>query len=285
MHVHASKLTCLSLVALAAARPVLAAEWNHDPASGVGPMRWGQMLVAPDPLFRTCGAILDEAGVFRETGRSQSPVDIPAPATLSSDLLPPLGFAYRDTPLEVENNGHVVEVPYAPGSRLVIGADSYELLQFHFHAPSEHLVSGRSYDMEMHLVHRNALGNLAVVGVLLEACAPGDAGCRPNREIEQIMLEAPITEGSAHVEGRSIDARRLLPADGGYYLYAGSLTTPPCSEGVRWHLMTSPVQVSAATVQRLRVIVGRFPAYGGFAANNRPVMPLNGRAVFERRLP
>jgi carbonic anhydrase len=282
-HQRTLRLTLFALAFLSAPE-VPAADWNHDPSSGSGPLRWGQLQPLPEPLFRTCGAILDAPGEFRETGLAQSPIDVPVPAVITT-ALPPLDFNYRSIGLVVENNGHVVEVPYPPGSQLGIGGDVYELVQFHFHAPGEHSVAGRSYDMELHLVHRNFLGSLAVVGVLLEVCAAQDADCRPNREIDDIMLNAPLEEGEVAVNGRSINAMDLLPADRNYYLYAGSLTTPPCSEGVRWQVLKQPVRVSAFAVERLHAIVSHFPAYEGFGNNNRPATPLNGRPVFESRLP
>lgn len=252
----------LFLVGSSFAQPV---PWNHDPASDIGPNFWGELT----PAFRTCGAIIPGFEGFQETGKKQSPIDVVTPVPAS---LPPLVFQYANTPLEVENNGHVIEVPYEPGNFLRIGSDTYELLQFHFHAPSEHTINGRFADMELHLVHRNFLGDLAVVGILMTV------GPDPNPVVDKIMAN----EGAVTVPGAVINARDLLPKFRSYYLYSGSLTTPPCSEGVRWQVLKEPVQVSQFAVDRLHEIIGLFPEYDGFPDNNRPVRPLNGRTVFER---
>jgi len=243
--------------------------WNHDPAAAIGPSFWGTVTFP----FATCGSRVETpAGlVFTEVGRKQSPVDI---INAQAAALPPPLFFYGNTPFEVENTGHVVEVPYAPGSKLVIGLDTYDLIQFHFHAPSEHKVNGRLADMELHLVHRNALLNLAVVGVLLQV------GPRPNPVIEEIFRVAPDAPGAAALEGRTLNALEVLPRNPfSFWTYSGSLTTPPCSEGVKWTVLKNPVNVSQATVDRFRSIIANFPNYGGFDANNRPVTPLNGRAI------
>ena len=256
---------------LALALPAQAADWNHNPADAVlGPSDWGNL----DPSFATCGA-----------GRQQSPVDISA---TTPGGLPPLEFAYRETALEVENNGHVIEVPYELGSTLRIGSDVYRLLQFHFHTPSEHTVGMKPYDMELHLVHMNGVGQLAVVGVLLRI------GDTPNPVIDLIFANAPAEEGTVPVTGVTINARDVLPGFAAnrrgsdpvvlndYHAYPGSLTTPPCSEGVRWFVLKQPVAVSAASVERMHERVAHFPHYNGYPNNNRPVQPLNGRAVLSR---
>jgi len=251
---------------LLAASPAFAQEWNHDPASPVGPGAWGTVTFP----FATCGSSFEPGG-FVEVGKKQSPIDI---SGATPALLPPPLYLYGATPFEVENTGHVVEVVYQAGSRLVIGIDTFDLVQFHFHAPSEHAVNGRLADAELHLVHRNALGNLAVVGVLLQV------GPRPNALIEQIIGAAPAVEGSNVVTGRTLSARDVLPRNPfSFWTYSGSLTTPPCSEGVKWTVLKEPVQVSAGTIARLHAIIAAFPGYEGYQSNNRPVTPLNGRAI------
>ena len=152
----------------------------------------------------------------------------------------------------------------------------YGLLQFHFHAPSEHQVNGQLADAELHLVHRNGLLDNAVVGVLLRVGAP------VNAEIEQILFDAPLAEGDVELDGRFINATDVLPKSKRYYTYSGSLTTPPCSEGVRWFILKEPVFVSQAAIDRLHQVITGFPDYGGFPNNNRPVRPLNGRAILNK---
>ena len=251
-----------------AAHAASAQAWSHDPQSEIGPRLWGSLTFP----FATCGSLLatPTGNAFTEVGKRQSPVDI----TLARPAFAvPPAFRYFATPFEIENTGHVIEVPYAPGSFVTFGTDTYELLQFHFHIPSEHTVNGRASSMELHLVHRDALGNLAVVGVLLEL------GPTPNPVIEEIFARAPLAPGTVAVEGATVNARDLLPRDLHFWTYGGSLTTPPCSEGVRWTVLRNPVSVSQATVDRFHAIVRTFPGYEGFPNNNRPVAPLNGRRI------
>jgi carbonic anhydrase len=247
----------------------LAQAWNHDPVSPLGPARWGSLSFP----FATCGTLAAD-GTLAPVGRRQSPVDLTGALPASATV--PI-FHYGNTPFEVENTSHVVEVPYAPGSRMVIGGDDYELLQFHFHGPAEHAVEGRLAPLELHLVHRDALGNLAVVGVLFEVSAD------PNPLVDEIFAAAPVVAGVGGVERRTLNARDLLPGNTArFWTYSGSLTTPPCSEGVRWTVLSTPVGVSQGALDRFRTIVADFPGYGGFAANNRPVQPLNGRTILVR---
>jgi carbonic anhydrase len=246
-------------------------EWNHNPASEIGPNFWGELTFP----FATCGA----GDPFVEVGKKQTPVNI-VTADAVNALLLPLVFQYQATPFVVENTGHVVEVPYASGSRIQVGLDrygldTYELLQFHFHAPSEHTVNGQFAAAELHLVHRNALLDLAVVGVLVNVGSP------VNIVIDTILRNAPIEEGEIELRG-SVNAKNILPRfDRGYYTYSGSLTTPPCSEGVRWFVLREPVFVSQAAIDHLHEVIAEFPGYDGFPNNNRPVRPLNGRVILK----
>jgi len=255
--------------------PALAVDWNHDPASTIGPGFWGTLPAGGElSTFATCGSNVASPRTpgFVEVGLKQSPINVVEASTVPS-ILPPLLPLYGSTPFEVENTGHVVEVVYAAGNRLFVGADAYELVQFHFHTRSEHQINGKATDMELHLVHQNALGDLAVLGVMLRNGQPANA------LIDEIIANAPFAPGTVPLEGRTINARDLLPFSLAYYTYSGSLTTPSCSEGVRWLLLKNPVNVSQATVARLQQIVSLFPGYHGFRFNNRPVRPLNGRPV------
>jgi carbonic anhydrase len=269
----ASRLV-LAGVALAAAPTALAlaaaVSWNHDPASADGPRLWGRLT----PPFATCGAVFEDAGPFVEVGLKQSPIDIDTARAIPARL-PRLEFAYRSLRGEVENTGHVVEVPYENGSTLRIGDMEYELLQFHFHALSEHTIGAGHAPLEAHLVHRNMLGDLAVVGVLM------NVGPRPNPLVELVFQHAPLGEGHMDLPVR-INARALLPRDtGSFYLYSGSLTTPPCSEGVRWIVMSHPVTVSQWAVDRMMEI-NAVNNGTGYRFNHRPVRPLNARSVLVR---
>ncbi len=256
-----------------AAIPSVAQPWSHDPESDIGPPAWGELA----PAFRTCGAEIQGLPGFQETGMRQSPIDI---SETTHTKLQNLKFFYDETAIEIENNAHTIEVPYEAGSAMVVGSvgggELYMLRQFHFHAPSEHSVNGRQADMEVHLVHTDALGNNAVLGILV------NVGASPNALIEDVFANAPTQEGTVEIHG-TLDATDLLPRSRGYYTYAGSLTTPPCTEGVRWFVLKGQIQVSAETVEIFREIIGGFPEYDGFDRNNRPVRPGNGRVILEKR--
>ncbi|MGA2214292.1 MAG: carbonic anhydrase family protein [Bryobacteraceae bacterium] len=246
--------------------------WSHNPAVTNGPLHWGGIT----PSYETCGNAPPGSPTVAQVGMAQTPVDIlTAKAVLA--LLPQINFQYDATPFEVENTGHVVEVVYDSGSSIRVGwsvTDIYQLIQFHFHAPSEHKVNGNRYDAELHLVHKNVLGQLAVVGVLLS-----QSDTAPSGIFDQILMAAPATVGTGTLSGTTLNADSLLPEDQDYFTYAGSLSTPPCTEGVRWFVMQTPVQVSPYVIQQLHLLAAQFPGYDGFADNDRPIVPLNGRTI------
>lgn len=220
-----------------------APHWSYS--GDTGPAHWGSLA----PEYALCA-----------TGKRQSPIDIVGAE--SADLAN-LVFHYEPTPVEIVNNGHTVQVNYAPGSHLEVDGVRFELVQFHFHAPSEHTIAGRNAAAEMHLVHKSATGELAVVGVLLEAGAY-------NQNFEPVWNHLPAAAGPAHKVGTTIDADDLLPGDPRTYRYSGSLTTPPGTEGVRWHLMVEPVQISKEQLAAFTRI---------HRGNNRPVQGLNQRKI------
>ena len=235
----------------------LAADEHHDAAHAwtyageAGPAHWGDMSAE----FATC-----------KLGKHQSPIDIRGAATAD---LPPIQFDYREAPLKIVNNGHTVMVSYAPGSFITVGGKRYDLVQFHFHHPSEEKVAGRQYDMVAHLVHKDTEGHLAVVGVLLKV------GAAANPLIDTLWKSLPEKPGPENtVAATNINAAGLLPAQRGYYTFEGSLTTPPCSEGVTWFVMKEPVTVSAGQVKRFAAV---------YPDNARPVQPLNGRSLQETK--
>jgi carbonic anhydrase len=220
--------------------------WSYTGATG--PTHWAGM----EPDFGACGI-----------GHAQSPIDIQS-AKAQKAALPAIKFDYKTVPLQIIDNGHTVQVNYPPGSSIDVGGHRYELVQFHFHKPSEEAIDGKHQAMVAHLVHKDSDGRLAVVAVLL---APGAA----NALIATLWSNLPATKGEeAKPAGVQVDVSGLLPADHGYYTFAGSLTTPPCSEGVTWFVLKSPSTVSQAQV-------GRF---GELYANNaRPLQALQGRTV------
>ncbi|MBK7977901.1 MAG: carbonic anhydrase family protein [Deltaproteobacteria bacterium] len=239
-----------TLLLLAPASRLAAAEAAHhwSYAGETGPDHWGAL----EGEYGTCGL-----------GHLQSPIDIHADAAKPS-ALPPIDFHYQAAPLSVIDNGHTIQVSYAPGSYIVTGGHRYDLVQFHFHKPSEEALDGKRFPMVAHLVHKDGDGKLAVVAVLL-------ADGHENPVIDSIWKAIPSVQGKAvTVAGVEIDVSKLLPANHAYYTFAGSLTTPPCSEGVTWFVLQTPSTVSADEVA----------AFGAhYPMNARPLQPVNGREV------
>lgn len=194
-------------------------------------------------------------------GKDQSPIDIETAKAVPAKL-DAIDFRYASGPAQVVNNGHTIQVNLAPGNRIAIGGAQYDLLQFHFHTPSEEHVDGQPFPMVAHFVHRDAEGKLAVVGVLLKEG-------KENRSLKGVFAGMPAKEG-ASVKLKRLALPSLLPANRGYYAYMGSLTTPPCSEGVRWQVLKEPVELSASQINAFKKI---------YALNARPVQPTNGRVV------
>ena len=240
----AAIVLCLSTPLFAAGKG--GPHWGY--AGAEGPEFWGDL----GPDYSQC----------RE-GRNQSPIDI-APALAQKADLAPLQFDYRDMPLKIVNNGHTVQVNAAGDSAVRIAGSDYKLVQLHFHSPSENTVGGQPYAMEVHLVHKNSQGGLAVVGVFLEEG-------RANPLIQTIWDNLPRALNQEISADRSkVNPVELLPANGSYYTWTGSLTTPPCSEGVAWYMLKEPIQVSADQVEKFLAAVGH---------NARPTQPLNQRPV------
>ena len=235
----------LGLVATIGATPIHAAEhWSYGGHGG--PPEWGAL----SPEFATC-----------KVGKHQSPIDIRG---AKSANLPAIQFNYQPAELALIDNGHTIQVNYPPGSWIDVGGERYDLVQFHFHHPSEEKVDGKAHAMVAHLVHKNAEGKLAVVAVLLD-------GGGDNATIDTIWKNLPKEkEKQVAVSGTTIDASALLPKDRAYYTFEGSLTTPPCSEGVRWLVMKSPTKISDG---ELATFAGVYPM------NARPTQPLNGRSI------
>jgi carbonic anhydrase len=173
-----------------------------------------------------------------------------------------LSVSYRPSAVNIFNNGHTVQVNYDQGSSIVVDGTTYNLVQFHFHTASEHAIAGAHMPMEIHFVHRNAEGGLAVVGVLLK-------GGAENAAYAPVLQNLPAQESQpAPVAGATVDAAALLPAQRSYWRYNGSLTTPPCSEGVKWLVMSTPVELSDAQIAAFTAI---------FKNDERPVQPFNAR--------
>ena len=207
------------------------------------------------------GARWVELGYVGCAGRNQSPVDL---ATFVDAELPAIAFSYRPGGSEVVNNGHTVQVNYAPGSSIRIDGVSFELKQFHFHAPSENHVGGKSFPMEAHLVHADADGNLAVLAVMFEEGAA-------NAGLEGAWAQMPKEEGEKVALATPVDVDHVLPLGRDYYRFSGSLTTPPCSEGVRWLVLKEPATASRRQIADFESAL--------LEPNNRPLQSLNARVV------
>ena len=222
------------------------ANWGYEGAEG--PSNWGNLSTG----YATC-----------KTGLSQSPIDI------SHTVKVNLGsheFDYRDSPLKIINNGHTIQVNVGPDSHMRINGKTYQILQFHFHSPSENIKDGHPFAMEAHLVHKNDAGELAVVGVFMKEGAS-------NPFIETLWHNLPDSINHEKVvPGVMVNPAELLPANGSYYHFSGSLTTPPCSEGVQWYVMKSPIEVSADQIRTFVSMVSH---------NARPIQPIGDRTVIE----
>lgn len=227
------------------AGPGAAAHWDYEGQGG--PQAWGHMK----DEFAKCS-----------TGTRQSPIDIRDGIKVQLD---PVQFDYKPTAFRVIDNGHTVQVNVDPGNFIEVMGRRYELIQFHFHRPSEERIDGRQFDMVVHLVHRDPEGRLAVVAVLLER---GSA----HAVVQNVWNNLPLEKGEELAARTPIALGDLLPDQRSYYTYMGSLTTPPCSEGVLWMVMKTPVAISA---EQLAIFSRLYPM------NARPVQSAAGRLIKE----
>src|SRR5205085_7678878 len=179
-------------------------------------------------------------------GKSQSPIDLDH---LVDRELPPLDFKYQAGGYRVVNNGHAVQVDFKPGSQITVDGRVFTLKQLHFHAPSENTIDGQRYPLEAHLVHADAKGQLAVVAVMFEDGAA-------NAWLDAIEKSVPMQAETEIDLSKPVEATSLLPGDRDYYRFSGSLTTPPCTEGVRWLVLRHPVTASHREVEKLHAAVG-----------------------------
>jgi carbonic anhydrase len=210
-----------------------------------GPQAWGNL----DASFSAC-----------KLGHEQSPIDIHG-ATKAH--LAPLALDYRASSADIVNNGHTVQVNLADAGTFTLDGVAYKLVHFHFHTPSEEHVNGKGYPMEAQLVHKSEDGKLAVIGVLLKE---GKA----NAALQHVFAALPQGAGEKHALDQAFNPADLLPADHGYYRFTGSLTTPPCSEGVHWQVLKEPVEVSHEQIKAFQKL---------YKANARPIQPLYKRVV------
>ena len=218
-------------------------DWEYG--GSANPTHWDEL----SPEYKSC-----------KLGNAQSPINIDS---YQEGEPTKIEFNYQPTTGEVIDNGHTIQVNYEPGSTAKIGNEVYELKQFHFHTPSEHRIDDEASAMEAHFVHQNEAGELAVVGVMMTSGAENPViasiwDAIPNRNKQQDSGEV------------SLNAANLLPGDKTYWSYTGSLTTPPCSEGVSWNLLSEPIELSPEQIATFESI---------YSYNARPIEPLDGRSV------
>jgi len=225
-----------------------AAGTTHWTYSGEGgPENWAKLT----PEFGTCA------------GKNQSPINLTG--FIEADLKP-IKISYQAGGKEILNNGHTAQVNYAAGSSISVDGIQFDLKQFHFHAPSENHINGKSYPMEAHLVHADKDGNLAVVALMFNEGAE-------NKELEKIWALIPKNAGEKNALPSPYAVAQLLPSNKDYYRFNGSLTTPPCTEGVRWLVMKTPVSASKEQLEVFSHVMHH--------PNNRPVQPVNARPVLQ----
>jgi len=239
---------CAALFVMAAAPSAWASEktqWTYE--GEAGPDHWSELAEE----FDMCSK-----------GRNQSPIHL-AP-DIHADL-PELIFDYTNPGNLVEvNTGHAIQENVRPGNYILIKDDRFELKQFHFHSPSEHLVNGKAYSMETHWVHQNKKGDYVVVGLLFQ-----------EGEFNDLLNQLPSFRAARGEDpfADPVDINELVKGRSDYFLYNGSLTTPPCTEGVKWIVLKQPVIASPEQIQHYHDLLG--------FDNNRPIQPLNSRLILD----
>jgi len=218
--------------------------WSHHKGEH-GPENWANLCEG----FKDCN------------GNKQSPIDIKE--AVKNDKLKSLGFKYTETQVDIINNGHTVQFNIDPGSSVMIDGKKYDLLQFHYHATSEHTIKGEYSPLEVHFVHRHADDDFAVVGIMYEQ---GEA----NDLFNKYLKHFPAEKGE-YTSDEKFDLAALLPNNLSYYHYDGSLTTPPCSEVVSWYMLQNPLTASKDQIKDFSDILDK---------NFRPIQELNGRTVY-----
>ncbi len=220
------------------------AHWSYSGHGG--PEHWAEL----EKDFGTC-----------KLGNQQSPINIETKNTAKAPL-PAIRTSYTASEAELVNNGHTIQINLSKGGSAALSNGDYELLQFHFHTPSEEKIDGKAYPLVAHFVHKNNADKLAVIAVMFKEG-------RENAALKDVFAKLPAKEAKEPL-AEKFDATKLLPQSLGYFSFTGSLTTPPCSEGVSWHVLKAPVEMSKVQIAAFRKV---------FAMNARPVQPLNGRKV------
>jgi len=221
-----------------------------------GPGHWAML----NPLYMVC-----------ETGRQQSPINIvmARQGEGQEDLM----FHYLPTPLTLRNNGHTIQVNFHEGSYLRLNGQSFKLRQIHLHDPSEHHIDGKTYPMEMHLVHQDEDGHVLVVGVLLTFGRENAVFARVGDWMQQNYGQRLPSKGVEVTTDLMFNPMDVLPHNTHHFSYHGSLTTPPCSEGVQWIVLKTPIEISKVQADRFITTIGR---------NARPIQSLEHREIQEK---
>ena len=212
------------------------------------PENWGKL----SPEYSTC-----------ENGKNQSPINIDHALKTEHENLK---FSFKPSKQEIINNGHTVQVNVSGDNQLILDDQIFTLQQFHFHTPSENTIKGKSYPMEAHFVYKNKDGELTVVALMFNN---GEA----NPEIAKAWQQMPAEIDNKTILEKTVDIKTLFPKKLDYYRFSGSLTTPPCSEGVRWIVLEQAVTASDEQIQKFHSTMHH--------DNNRPVQPLNGRVIVD----
>ena len=226
----------------------MAADVHWSYTGEVAPAHWSEL----DPAYEMCAK-----------GMNQSPIDLTG--FVEADLAP-ITFHYTGLATEVVNNGHTIQANYTAGSTIEVAGKIFQLKQFHFHSPSENTINGESFPLEAHFVHVAEDGSLAVVSVLFQIGEENEA-------LARLWKQMPRKAGEKAAMASQVRAQDLMPEDRDYYRYNGSLTTPPCTEGVLWLVMKQPLTISKAQVDEFIHVMHH--------DNNRPVQPVHARPVLQ----
>src|SRR5262249_17059940 len=233
--------------ASSAPAPAGPAHWSYT--GDEGPAKWGDL----SPDFAAC-----------KTGKQQTPIDF-AKGIAKGKGLSPVVFSYSQIPIQVTNNGHTIQAGNSTPSSITIGSDKYTLAQWHLHTPSEHTVEGKHFDAELHFVNKNDKGEITVVGILIKKG-------KESKAVKALVDNAPAEASKEPKAGQgTFDMSALTPAKAAYYTYTGSLTIPPCTEGIRWIVFQKPMEASEAQLAKLQELM-----HGPTA---RPIQALEGRSV------
>lgn len=255
----ASEPSAPTTVATAAPAMEPKTEEHHPPhwtyAGETGPSHWSEL----SSEWASC-----------KTGVAQSPIDLATKGVAVDPKLSKLELSYGKLPLSIFNNGHTIQVPNSTPASLKVDGHVYQLVQLHMHSPSEHLVDGKPLALELHLVHKDPSGALAVVGLLFNKGRESEA-------LKAVFANSPseVSAEAKAVAGAELDLGRLLPKNLGYYAYGGSLTTPPCSEGVNWFVLESVGEISEGQLAKFREVT--------HGDTSRPAQPLGARKLARSR--